>query len=138
MASVDPSSNVLLASKKSFEDLTLEMEAGAERLLRSIRSFAGKHQEILTRMKKLQDEGIIRATPHWRQNKYLYLIYPMRKGERRRKYIGADRYKIKEALEAVKRVDEYEFLLQRLSRLENVLSLSHDELNRAVQTLERG
>ena len=137
MAAADPPSHALLAKKKSFEDLTFEMEAMAGRLLCSIQSLASKHDEILTRMKKLQDAGIIHATPHWRQDKYLYLIYPMRKGERRREYIGADRYKIKDALAAVKRVDAYEILSQRLSRLENVLFQSYDELNRAVQTLGR-
>ena len=138
MASVDPSSNALLARKKSFEDLVFEMEASAERLLRSIQSLAGKHDEILTRMKRLQDAGIIHATPHWRQDKYLYLIYPMKQGERRREYIGADRYKIKDALEAVKRVDEYEMLSQKLTRLENLLSRSNDELDCVVQTLGQG
>ena len=62
----------------------------------------------------------------------------MKLGERTRKYIGADRYKIKDALEAVKRVDEYEILSQKLIHLEQVLSQGNDELKRVVQTLGRG
>ncbi len=72
MVSVDPSSHALLARKKTLEDLVLEMEASTERILCSIRSLAGKHDEILTQMKRLQDAGIIHATPHWRQDKLVW------------------------------------------------------------------
>lgn len=138
MDSADHSSDTLSARKRSFGDVVLDMETSIERLLRSIESVAGKYDEILTRMKKLQNAGIIHATPHWCQDKYLYLIYPMKLGQRTRKYIGADRYKIKDALEAVRRVDEYEILSQKLIHLEKVLSQGNDELKRVVQTLGRG
>lgn len=46
----------------------------------------------------------------------------MKGGERRRNYIGADPHKVKNALDAVKRVEEYGHLSEKLSRLERSLS----------------
>jgi hypothetical protein len=50
-----------------------------------------EHSAEITR---LEDEGMINAKEYWRNDKYLYLIYPQRSGERTREYIGADPEKI--------------------------------------------
>jgi hypothetical protein len=117
-----------LSAQKSVEDLASEMQAAAARLPRLIGDLGKRHAEILSRMKEIEEAGLIYATPYWRAEKYLYLIYPMKGGGRRRDYIGADPHKIKDALEAVKRVEEYEHLSEKLRRLERSLSRARYEM----------
>lgn len=124
-----------LSTQMSVEDLASEMQAAAAGLPRLIGDLGKRHAAILSRMKDLEEAGLIYATPYWREEKYLYLIYPMKGGERRREYIGADPDKIKDALEAVKRVEEYDQLSEKLSRLKRSLSLARYEMGQVVRTL---
>lgn len=116
-------------------DLADKMLAEASRIPRLIESLAGTYRKTVSRMNELRRAGLIHAKPHYRQGKYLYLIYPMKDGERRREYIGADPGKIEKALEAVNRVHEYEVLSHELARVEGALSMGLVNLNRLVQTL---
>ncbi len=70
------------------EDLADKIRAEASKLPELIESLARKYREILTRMHELKRAGLIYAKPYYRQGKYLYLIYPMKDGQRRREYIG--------------------------------------------------
>jgi hypothetical protein len=117
------------------EDLAAKMLAEVLRLPELIESFARKYREIMTRMQELKRAGLIYAKPHYRQGKYLYLIYPMKDGERRREYIGADPEKIKSALQAIDRVREYEALSSKLARTEGCLSQGQRELSQLIRTL---
>lgn len=78
-----------LGEKEGSEHLVADLQAAAARLPDLIQSLAGQHREILSRMAALKRAGIIYAKPHYRQGKYLYLIYPMQDGVRRREYVGA-------------------------------------------------
>ena len=117
------------------EDLADRIRAEASKLPELIESLARKYREILTRMHELKRAGLIYAKPYYRQGKYLYLIYPMKDGQRRREYIGADPEKIQEALQAINRVHEYEALSSKLARTEGCLSQGQLQLNQLIRTL---
>ena len=53
------------------------------------------------RMEHLENNGMIFATAYWRIDKYLYLIYPMVNGQRKRQYIGKNPEKVRTALDAI-------------------------------------
>ena len=115
------------------EDLADRMRAEASKLPELIESLSNQCREIHARMHELKRAGLIYAKPHYRQGKYLYLIYPMKDGERRREYIGADPKKIQEALQAINRVHEYEMLSNKLARTEGCLSQGQLQLNQLIR-----
>lgn len=116
------------------EDLADRMRAEASKLPELIESLSNQCREIHARMHELKRAGLIYAKPHYRQGKYLYLIFPMKDGERRREYIGADPKKIQEALQAINRVYEYEMLSNKLARTEGCLSQGQLQLNQLIRT----
>ncbi len=109
------------------------MRAEASKLPELIESLSNQCREIHAGMHELKSAGLIYAKPHYRQGKYLYLIYPMKDGERRREYIGADPKKIQEALQAINRVHEYEALSHKLARTEGCLSQGQLQLNQLIR-----
>jgi len=117
------------------EELANKMRAEAVKLPELIESLCRQYREILTRMDELKTAGLIYAKPHYRQGKYLYLIYPMKDGDRRREYIGADHEKIESALQAINRVHEYEALSSKLARTEGCLSQGQSQLDQLIRTL---
>ena len=117
------------------EDLADKIRANALMLPELIESLSRQYREITTRMHELKRAGLIYAKPHYRQGKYLYLIYPMKDGERRREYIGADPEKIESALQAINRVHEYEALSSKLARTEGSLSQGQSQLDQLIRTL---
>jgi len=119
------------------EDLADRMRAEASKLPELIESLSRNYREITTRMNELKRAGLIYAKPHYRQGRYLYLIYPMKDGERRREYIGADPEKIQEALQAINWVHEYEALSNKLARTEGAFSKAQYELDQLIETLSR-
>jgi len=64
-----------------------------------------------TRIARTEDAGIIRATPYWRDKKYLVLVYPMTAGQRRRQYVGKDPKRIAKAIKAIDRYADWQALL---------------------------
>ena len=124
-----------LAHTTGAEELVNKMRAEAVRVPELIESLSRKYREILVRMHELERAGLIYAKPHYRQGKYLYLIYPMKDGERRREYIGADPEKIESALQAINRVHEYEALSSKLARTEGCLSQGQSQLDQLIRTL---
>ena len=116
------------------EDLADRMRAEASKLPELIESLSNQCREIHARMHELKRAGLIYAKPHYRQGKYLYLIFPMKDGVRRREYIGADPKKIQEALQAINRVYEYEMLSNKLARTEGCLSQGQLQLNQLIRT----
>src|SRR5208283_4140644 len=116
------------------EDLADRLRAEASKLPELIESLSRQCREIHARMHELKRAGLIYAKPHYRQGKYLYLIFPMKDGVRRREYIGADPKKIQEALQAINRVYEYEMLSNKLARTEGCLSQGQLQLNQLIRT----
>ena len=90
----------------------------AARLPRVIDAIGGELKAVSRRMAVLQRAGLIYASEHWRENKYLYLIYPTHDGARRREYIGADTDRIAEARAGIERGKEFDQLSAKLKQLE--------------------
>lgn len=86
-------------------------------------------------MTALQQAGLIYASEYWRSDKYLYLIYPSRDGQRERKYVGADEAKIAEAKAAMQRAKDYDSLAAQASAIERKLFGGCGRLREAVALL---
>ena len=86
-------------------------------------------------MKALQEAGLIYASEHWRDGKYLYLIHPSRDGQRERKYIGADAGKIAEAQAGIRRGKEYDSISREVAQVERKLYQGADRLRDVVAFL---
>lgn len=86
---------------------------------------------------RLDAAGRIYATPHWRDGRYLYLIYPTDgAGSRRREYVGADPDKIKAALAGVEHARQYDALRDDTRRLDALLAWVERELGTLAYRLE--
>lgn len=78
-----------------------------------------------TRIEQLTHEGAIRATPYYRDNKYLYLIYPSDHGSRQRDYIGSDPETISIALAKLDRWHELQEAKANLDHIEQDIYSLH-------------
>jgi len=58
-------------------------------------------EQLQSEFESLEHKERLDATDYWRKGIYLYLIYPMQNGNRRREYIGSDPEKQKEALQKI-------------------------------------
>lgn len=80
--------------------------------------------EVISRMEKLKNAGLIYAVEHWRKDAhgrptYFYLNYPSHAGEkRRREYIGRDPARIEAAQAGIARASQYDQLAQVQAELE--------------------
>lgn len=74
---------------------------------------------LADRMAALKRAGLIYAAEHWREGRYLYLIFPMKDGQRPKPgYVGCDPVRIAQAQAALARAVEYDALAERQRRLE--------------------
>lgn len=69
----------------------------------------------------LELEGTSNASAHWREGKYLCLIYPMEDGQRRREYIGNKPDNVQVALDRVKRHKRCQQLRRERARVRSNL-----------------
>jgi hypothetical protein len=90
----------------------------ADRLPGQIDKLDAELRDVLKRMTALQKAGLIYASEHWREDKYLYLIYPMQDGARRREYIGADADRTAAARAGIERGKEFDTLAAKRRALE--------------------
>lgn len=88
-----------------------------QKVTRAIASLEKNRQELVGEMVKIERQGMAHASPWWRDGKYLYLVYPMTNGRRKREYIGCDEARIKEALARIERDKEYQKLQKDLEQL---------------------
>lgn len=94
--------------------------------------------DLDAKMRALKEQGLIYASEHMKDGKYLVLVYPMQPGEaRRREYVGKDPQKMQEARAAIQRGKDYDMLAQRSRRLESVLSDGLSSLQDGLRTLTR-
>jgi hypothetical protein len=93
------------------------------------KTYIGQHVAITTQMLDLEQLGVIHAAPYFHWQKYLYLIYPMKGGKRKRVYVGSDRAKIAEAEAAIERGKEYLVFAQQLHLVERQLANLAEELD---------
>ncbi|MDO5693666.1 MAG: hypothetical protein Q4G70_14530 [Pseudomonadota bacterium] len=89
-------------------------------------------------MRKLRSKGLSYAKPHWRDDKYLYLLHPSKVGEpRRREYVGTDPKRIAAAQAAIGRAEQYDALAHQLRQVEGAIERAAGALSAAVNALER-
>lgn len=94
--------------------------------------------EIAGKMGALKDLGLIYATEHMKDGKYLVLLYPIQPGQpRRRDYVGKDPQKMQEAREAMQRARDYDALEAQAKRLDAVLYEGLGKLQDAARVLAR-
>ncbi len=95
-----------------------------------------EYKELIAKIDNLKEQGMINASPWWKQGKYLYLVHPMTNGHRKREYIGCDSFIIKEALAKIERWKELgriQFIVDKLERkinkVEKILVYLQQELD---------
>ena len=94
--------------------------------------------EIAGKMDALKDLGLIYATEHMKDGKYLVLLYPIQPGQpRRREYVGKDPQKMQEAREAMQRARDYDALEAQAKRLDALLYEGLGKLQDAARVLAR-
>jgi hypothetical protein len=93
------------------------LAATAHRIDQLFQDIATLDHEIMA----LELEGTSNASAHWRDGKYLYLIYPMENGQRRREYIGNKPDNVQGALERVKRHKRCQQLRRERARVRSNL-----------------
>lgn len=108
----------------------------AAQLPRIIDALEGEWNTVNQRMKALQAQGLIYAAEHWRESKYLYLIYPMHEGKRRREYIGAHADRIAAARAGIERAKKFDELSARLKHLDACMTNGVAALQEAGRRLE--
>lgn len=84
-------------------------------------------------MQAMQKAGLKYATPHYRAERYLYLIHPQHNGERIREYVGADPAKISTALDAINRAHQFDRLAENLEREEARINEVEHQLDTAIR-----
>ncbi len=90
------------------------------------------------RLAELKTAGLIYATSHWREGKYLYLIYPQRDGRRTRKYIGSDPKRIADAQAGIQRAAEFDRLSAEVRAIESRLLAGQHHLHTSLSYLSSG
>lgn len=93
------------------------------------KTYIDQHVAIATQMLDLEQLGVIHAGTYFHWQKYLYLIYPMKNGKRKRVYVGSDRAKIAEAEAAIERGKEHLVLAQQLYLVEHQLANLAEKLD---------
>lgn len=84
-------------------------------------------------MQALEKAGLKYATPHYRAERYLYLIHPQHNGERIREYVGADPAKITAALDAINRAHQFDRLAEGLAREEAKINAVEYQIDTATR-----
>lgn len=92
----------------------------------------GQIEALSEQIENLETAGIANATEYWRDEKYLYLIYPMKAGERRRDYIGSQPAKVQAAIDSIDRFKRYSVLRKEMATLQAELKTVYTRLQRVL------
>lgn len=112
-----------------------ELALAAQRLPPAVGQLAAEMQRVQRRMAHLRRQGLIHASPHWREGRYLYLVHPAQGKHRRRQYIGADPEKVRDAQRGIERAREHDELAGRLQQLLDSISSVRRSVADALRTL---
>lgn len=93
------------------------------------KTYISQHVAIATQMLDLEQFGVIHAATYFQWGKYLYLIYPMKNGKRKRVYVGSDRARVADAEAAVDRGRRHQELAQQLRIVEHQLANLAEKLD---------
>lgn len=77
------------------------------------------YTHLLSEFDDMQHLPRVDATPFWHQGRYLYLIEPQKDGKRKRKYIGSNPEKIKQALSAMRSQQRFIQVRQELVKIDD-------------------
>lgn len=97
-----------------------------------IRSLFNRKSELDREIDEIERLGWCDAKPYYRDNKYLYLIYPMQDGERKREYIGSNPEAIEEALARIERMDKYQELINQRGKVDKVIFQMNAAISRIL------
>lgn len=93
----------------------------------------GERERLMALMIELERAGITEGRPHYHQGKYLYLVQPMRKGVRKKEYIGSNIHRVRNIEEKVANFNKFREHLSTLNLLEqHAEKLSH-KLDRLIK-----
>lgn len=110
----------------------------AKKLDRLFNKAVGKRKDIERTMRKLKAQGLIYATTHMREKKYMYLLYASKAGEpRRREYIGTNARRMEAATRGIARRKSYDVLHKQLRGLDLAIGEASLKLGEAVKALEK-
>lgn len=129
---------------KQTKNYSAEIFKLADGLAAKIAELEASIQAIDTHMAELQAAGLIYATEHWRKDgsgkpKFMYLLYPSRAGEKRRRdYIGSDDAKVAQARAGMERAKEFDRLANQQRQLIGRVYSVGDDLKRAYLHLSGG
>lgn len=111
-----------------------KLEKRIDNLTHALKRIRKEWNTVNDGMLKLESQGLIYAGTHYKAGKYLYLVYPSKDGEaRKREYVGQDEAKIKAALEGIERARSYDSLSVRKQRLEHSCSAMNMYLDSVVR-----
>lgn len=101
-----------------------------------IEKLEAKRDELAAQMATLKRDGLIYATEHMKDGKYLVLLHPIKNGgPRRREYVGKDPQKVQGARDSIRRAKEYDELLGRSQQLDRLLTNGYKGIQEAVREL---
>ncbi len=110
-----------LQDKPDVLNSLLRLEMNLSVLPKKISTLQAQYEALSKQKHSLLETGVIDATPYWHQGKYLYLIYPMKDGKRRREYVGANQQKCATVIATIRRAQRYQQIEVRLQHLETQL-----------------
>lgn len=88
-----------------------------------------KLSSIEAEIQALEERGIIRANPHMRDGCYMYLLYPTKRGEKRkREYVGANKTNQKAALEKIKNGHKADRLIRQQEEIKHRIRRTDEAL----------
>ena len=115
-----------------------KLASHARKLNKTILKVADERKTIERDMRKLKNNGLIYANQYWRDDRYFYLLYPTKSGERRRReYIGTDPERINEARQGIERAKLYDRLKQRLAALDSAVTRAAHMLASSISELKQ-
>jgi len=79
----------------------MEIDRKLNAISKRYKQLQHEYHDMTTTIAQLTQKGCLDASEHWRDGKYLYLIFPMKNGVRRRDYIGSHPLRIEEAREKI-------------------------------------
>lgn len=90
-----------------------------------IRQRRDEWNRVQAQLLALKKQGLTYAGTTWKNGKYLYLVYPSKNGEpRKRVYVGQDEEKVREALAGIERGEQYLKLEERAEWLQRQSQLA--------------
>jgi len=99
-----------------------ELEAVNAKIERLINLHSIRLTAVYDQIARLERAGLAYANPHWKANKYFYLVHTVTNGQRKREYIGTNKAKIDKALASVERAKQHKELTHQKSELERHLT----------------